>query len=89
YLNSNKCGQYVNTEILAAELRKIYSADYGRRKRNAFRIQVEKVIGIIKDEIKSTDLAILEDEYLTKKTKRDENDSETSMDTSDTDTEHP
>ncbi|KAL7987397.1 hypothetical protein Chor_006316 [Crotalus horridus] len=89
YLSSNKCGQYVNTEILAAELQKIYSADYGRRKRNAFRIQVEKVIGIIKDEVKSTDLAILEDEYLTKKAKRDENDSETSMDTSDTDTEHP
>ncbi|ETE66205.1 Nuclear valosin-containing protein-like protein, partial [Ophiophagus hannah] len=42
YLSSNKCGQYVNTEILAAELQKIYSADYGRRKRNAFRIQVEK-----------------------------------------------
>ncbi|KAM3853162.1 nuclear valosin-containing protein-like [Vipera latastei] len=89
YLSSNKCGQYVNTEILAAELQKIYSADYGRRKRNAFRIQVEKVIGIIKDEIKSTDLAILEDEYLTKKVKRDENDSETSLDTSDTDSEHP
>ncbi|XP_026535767.1 nuclear valosin-containing protein-like [Notechis scutatus] len=89
YLSSNKCGQYVNTEILAAELQKIYSADYGRRKRNAFRIQVEKVIGIIKDEIKSTDLATLEDEYFTKKAKRDENDSETSLDTSDTDTEHP
>ncbi|XP_070805489.1 nuclear valosin-containing protein-like isoform X1 [Pituophis catenifer annectens] len=89
YLSSNKCGQYVNTEILAAELQKIYSADYGRRKRNAFRIQVEKVIGIIKDEIKSTDLAIVEDEYFTKKAKRDENDSETSLDTSDTDTEHP
>ncbi|XP_026551470.1 nuclear valosin-containing protein-like isoform X2 [Pseudonaja textilis] len=89
YLSSNKCGQYVNTEILAAELQKMYSADYGRRKRNAFRIQVEKVIGIIKDEIKSTDLATLEDEYFTKKAKRDENDSETSLDTSDTDTEHP
>ncbi|XP_070590444.1 nuclear valosin-containing protein-like [Erythrolamprus reginae] len=89
YLSSNKCGQYVNTEILAAELQKIYSTDYGRRKRNAFRIQVEKVIGIIKDEVKSTDLAILEDEYVTKKAKRDDNDSETSLDTSDTDTEHP
>ncbi|XP_063160199.1 nuclear valosin-containing protein-like [Candoia aspera] len=89
YLSSNKCGQYVDTEILAAELQKIYSADYGRRKRNAFRIQVEKVIGIIKDELKSTDLATLEDEHLAKKAKSEENDSESSMDTSDTDTEHP
>ncbi|XP_007426351.1 nuclear valosin-containing protein-like isoform X1 [Python bivittatus] len=89
YLSSNKCGQYVDTEILAVELQKLYSADYGRRKRNAFRIQVEKIIGIIKDELKSADLATLEDEHLTKKAKREENDSESSMDTSDTDTEHP
>ncbi|CAI5770903.1 nuclear valosin-containing protein-like isoform X1 [Podarcis lilfordi] len=91
YLKSNKCGKYVDIGVLAAELQKTYSADYGRRKRNAFRIQVEKVFGIINDELKSEDLAALEDEHLVKKArhKREEDDSESCMDTSDTDTGLP
>ncbi|XP_062980185.1 nuclear valosin-containing protein-like [Elgaria multicarinata webbii] len=91
YLNSNKCGQYVDIGILAADLQKTYSADYGRRKRNAFRIQVEKVFGIINDELKSEDFSVLEDEHLAKKQrrKREEEDSESCMDTSDTDTDLP
>ncbi|XP_033000580.1 nuclear valosin-containing protein-like [Lacerta agilis] len=91
YLKSNKCGKYVDIGVLAAELQKTYSADYGRRKRNAFRIQVEKVFGIINDELKSEDLAALEDEHLSKKArhKGQEDDSESCMDTSDTDTGLP
>ncbi|XP_034967316.1 nuclear valosin-containing protein-like [Zootoca vivipara] len=91
YLKSNKCGKYVDIGVLAAELQKTYSADYGRRKRNAFRIQVEKVFGIINDELKSEDLAALEDEHLAKKArhKGEEDDSESCMDTSDTDTGLP
>ncbi|XP_061481055.1 nuclear valosin-containing protein-like [Rhineura floridana] len=91
YLRSNKCGQYVDIGILAAELQKTYGADYGRRKRNAFRIQVEKVFGIIKDELKSEDLATLEDEHLANKAKHkgEEDDSESCIDTSDTDTGLP
>ncbi|XP_053164142.1 nuclear valosin-containing protein-like isoform X4 [Hemicordylus capensis] len=89
YLSSNKCGQYVDIGILAADLQKTYSADYGRRKRNAFRIQVEKVFGIISSELKSEDLAAVEDEHLAKKArcKGEEDDSESCMDTSDTDIE--
>ncbi|XP_054835781.1 nuclear valosin-containing protein-like [Eublepharis macularius] len=91
YLSSNKCGQYVDIGILAADLQKTYSADYGRRKRNAFRIQVEKVFGIISKELKSEDLETVEDEHLAKKARHrgGKEDSESCMDTSDTDTEHP
>ncbi|XP_060101927.1 nuclear valosin-containing protein-like isoform X1 [Heteronotia binoei] len=91
YLSSNKCGQYVDIGILAADLQKTYSADYGRRKRNAFRIQVEKVFGIISKELKSEDLETAEHEHLAKKARHRESkdDSESCMDTSDTDTEHP
>ncbi|XP_077196592.1 nuclear valosin-containing protein-like isoform X1 [Paroedura picta] len=91
YLSSNKCGQYVDIGILAADLQKTYSADYGRRKRNAFRIQVEKVFGIISKELKSEDLEITEHEHLAKKARHrgGKEDSESCMDTSDTDTEQP
>nr|XP_060610175.1 nuclear valosin-containing protein-like [Anolis sagrei ordinatus] len=91
YLTSNKCGQYVDIRILAADLQKTYSADYGRRKRNAFRIQVEKVFRLINDELKTEDFAALEDEHLAKKARHtgEENDSESCLDTSDTETELP
>ncbi|KAF7254366.1 Nuclear valosin-containing protein-like [Varanus komodoensis] len=91
YLSSNKCGQYVDIGILAADLQKTYSADYGRRKRNAFRIQVEKVFGLINDELKTEAVAALEDEHLAKKArlKKDEDESESCVDTSDTDTDLP
>nr|KAF6395514.1 nuclear VCP like [Rousettus aegyptiacus] len=39
YLTSNRCGKYVDTGVLASDLQRMYSIDYGRRKRNAFRIQ--------------------------------------------------
>ncbi|XP_065256830.1 nuclear valosin-containing protein-like isoform X2 [Emys orbicularis] len=67
YLSSNKCGRYVDIGILAADLQKTYSAEYGRRKRNAFRIQVEKVFGIISNEREFEDLTTLENEHVAKR----------------------
>ncbi|KAB0374897.1 hypothetical protein FD755_013389 [Muntiacus reevesi] len=64
YLTSNRCGKYVDTGVLASDLQRMYSIDYGQRKRNAFRIQVEK------------DLADLEDEHLAKRARHGEEDNE-------------
>ncbi|KAB0341422.1 hypothetical protein FD754_018348 [Muntiacus muntjak] len=50
--------------------------DYGRRKRNAFRIQVEKVFSIISSEKEHKDLADLEDEHLAKRARHGEEDNE-------------
>ncbi|XP_051470152.1 nuclear valosin-containing protein-like [Apus apus] len=72
YLASRKCGQYVDIGILASDLQKAYSAEYGRRKRNAFRIQVEKVFGIISNEKEHEDLA-LEAEHLSKRARQEKN----------------
>uniref|UniRef100_A0A8B9F2G2 Nuclear VCP like n=1 Tax=Amazona collaria TaxID=241587 RepID=A0A8B9F2G2_9PSIT len=72
YLASGKCGQYVDIGILASDLQKTYSADYGRRKRNAFRIQVEKVFGIISNEKEREDLAGLEAEHVAKRARQQE-----------------
>ncbi|NWU48336.1 NVL protein, partial [Dromas ardeola] len=46
------------------------SAEYGRRKRNAFRIQVEKVFGIISNEKEREDLAVLEAEHVAKRARQ-------------------
>ncbi|XP_054050721.1 nuclear valosin-containing protein-like isoform X2 [Rissa tridactyla] len=72
YLASSKCGQYVDIGILASDLQKTYSAEYGRRKRNAFRIQVEKVFGIISNEKEREDLAVLEAEHVAKRARQHE-----------------
>ncbi|XP_050750196.1 nuclear valosin-containing protein-like isoform X1 [Gymnogyps californianus] len=72
YLASSKCGQYVDIGILASDLQKTYSAEYGRRKRNAFRIQVEKVFGIISNEKEREDLAVLEAEHVAKRARQQE-----------------
>ncbi|NXF57359.1 NVL protein, partial [Ciccaba nigrolineata] len=72
YLASSKCGQYVDIGILASDLQKTYSAEYGRRKRNAFRIQVEKVFGIISSEKEREDLAVLEAEHVAKRARQQE-----------------
>uniref|UniRef100_A0A452I5P2 Nuclear valosin-containing protein-like n=1 Tax=Gopherus agassizii TaxID=38772 RepID=A0A452I5P2_9SAUR len=76
YLSSNKCGRYVDIGILAADLRKTYSAEYGRRKRNAFRIQVEKVFGIISNEREFEDLTTLENEHVAKRARRRQEENE-------------
>ncbi|KAM7050040.1 nuclear valosin-containing protein-like [Molossus nigricans] len=76
YLTSNRCGKYVDTGVLASDLQRMYSIDYGRRKRNAFRIQVEKVFSIINSEKKHKDLTELEDEHLAKRIRKDEEDNE-------------
>ncbi|NXK46230.1 NVL protein, partial [Chauna torquata] len=54
-----------------------FSADYGRRKRNAFRIQVEKVFGIISNEKEHEDLTVLEAEHVAKKARHGQEKNET------------
>ncbi|XP_045838486.1 nuclear valosin-containing protein-like isoform X5 [Meles meles] len=76
YLTSNKCGKYVDIGVLACDLQRMYSIDYGRRKRNAFRIQVEKVFNIITSEKELKDLTELEDEHLAKRARQGEDDNE-------------
>ncbi|NXE24420.1 NVL protein, partial [Ardeotis kori] len=49
-----------------------FSVEYGRRKRNAFRIQVEKVFGIISNEKEREDLAVLEAEHVAKRARQQE-----------------
>nr|XP_011733707.1 nuclear valosin-containing protein-like isoform X1 [Macaca nemestrina] len=53
-----------------------FSIDYGRRKRNAFRIQVEKVFSIISSEKELKNLTELEDEHLAKRARQGEEDNE-------------
>uniref|UniRef100_A0A8B9PG94 Nuclear valosin-containing protein-like n=1 Tax=Apteryx owenii TaxID=8824 RepID=A0A8B9PG94_APTOW len=77
YLTSGKCGQYVDIGVLASDLQKTYSAEYGRRKRNAFRIQVEKVFGIISNEKGREDLAVLEAEHVAKRARQEQEKNET------------
>ncbi|XP_039739248.1 nuclear valosin-containing protein-like isoform X2 [Pteropus medius] len=76
YLTSNRCGKYVDTGVLASDLQRMYSIDYGRRKRNAFRIQVEKVFSIITSEKELKNLTELEDEHLAKRARPGEEDNE-------------
>ncbi|XP_046535332.1 nuclear valosin-containing protein-like isoform X1 [Equus quagga] len=76
YLTSNRCGKYVDTGVLASDLQRMYSIDYGRRKRNAFRIQVEKVFSIISSEKELKDIRELEDEHLAKRARQGEDENE-------------
>ncbi|KAM6166957.1 nuclear valosin-containing protein-like [Erethizon dorsatum] len=85
YLTSNRCGKYVDTGVLASDLQRMYSMDYGRRKRNAFRIQVEKVFNIISSEKEFKNLIELEDEHLTKRARRGKEDDECTKSSSDGD----
>ncbi|XP_042645502.1 nuclear valosin-containing protein-like isoform X2 [Tyto alba] len=85
YLASSKCGQYVDTGVLASDLQKTYSAEYGRRKRNAFRIQVEKVFGIISNEKEREDLAALEAEHVAKRARQQEKNETSASATDDSD----
>ncbi|NXA90986.1 NVL protein, partial [Melanocharis versteri] len=85
YLASSKCGQYVDIGILASDLQKTYSVDYGRRKRNAFRIQVAKVFEIISNEKECEDLALLESEHVAKRARQQEKNETTGSGTDDSD----
>ncbi|XP_022364131.1 nuclear valosin-containing protein-like isoform X2 [Enhydra lutris kenyoni] len=85
YLTSNKCGKYVDIGVLASDLQRMYSIDYGRRKRNAFRIQVEKVFNIITSDKELKDLTELEDEHLAKRARQGEDDNEYTESCSDDD----
>nr|XP_008526835.1 PREDICTED: nuclear valosin-containing protein-like isoform X1 [Equus przewalskii] len=76
YLTSNRCGKYVDTGVLASDLQRMYSIDYGRRKRNAFRIQVEKVFSILSSEKELKDIRELEDEHLAKRARQGEDENE-------------
>ncbi|XP_069464745.1 nuclear valosin-containing protein-like isoform X4 [Ambystoma mexicanum] len=70
YLSSNRCGSYVDIGIMSADLQQTYSVDYGRRKRNAFKIQVEKVFQVISREKERLDSSLLEDEHLSKRARQ-------------------
>ncbi|NXK86790.1 NVL protein, partial [Formicarius rufipectus] len=50
-----------------------FSAEYGRRKRNAFRIQVAKVFEVISNEKQREDLAVLEAEHVAKRARQEKN----------------
>ncbi|KAM8818568.1 nuclear valosin-containing protein-like isoform 1-T1 [Rhynchonycteris naso] len=84
YLTSNRCGKYVDTGVLASDLQRMYSIDYGRRKRNAFRIQVEKVFSIISSE---KELENLKDGHLAKRAKQGQEDNEYAESYSDDDSD--
>lgn len=70
YLTSNRCGNYVDIGVMTADLQRMYSVDYGRRKRNAFKIQVEKVFQVISSEKQPIDLALLEEDHLSKRARQ-------------------
>nr|KAF6302579.1 nuclear VCP like [Pipistrellus kuhlii] len=87
YLTSNRCGKYVDPGIMASDLQRMYSIDYGRRKRNAFRIQVEKVFSIITSEQELKNVTELEDEHLAKRPRQGEEDNEYTESYSDDDSD--
>ncbi|XP_036439248.1 nuclear valosin-containing protein-like isoform X2 [Colossoma macropomum] len=70
YLKS-KNSQYVDIAGMAADLQHQFRMDYGRRNRTAFRIQVEKVHGVICSE---SGLSTLEDKHLAKRARRSQDD---------------
>ncbi|XP_051880314.1 nuclear valosin-containing protein-like [Pristis pectinata] len=77
---SNSNSRYVDIGVLAADLQRQYSMDYGRRKRNVFRIQVEKVYQLI-----SSKALDYEEEHLAKRARQshDDHGSEVIIDSSD------
>ncbi|NWW73647.1 NVL protein, partial [Climacteris rufus] len=68
-----------------------FSADYGRRKRNAFRIQVARVFEIISNEKEREDLAVLESEHVAKRARQQEQNETigSATDDSDDDDDYP
>lgn len=70
---SNSSSQYVDLAFLASDLQRQYSMDYGRRKKTAFRMQVEKVYRLISSEVLD-----FEEEHLAKRARpsRDEDGAE-------------
>uniref|UniRef100_A0A8B9L0H1 AAA+ ATPase domain-containing protein n=1 Tax=Astyanax mexicanus TaxID=7994 RepID=A0A8B9L0H1_ASTMX len=70
YLKS-KNSQYVDIAEMAADLQRQYRMEYGRRNRIAFRIQVEKVHGVLCSE---SGLSSLEDRHLAKRARRSQED---------------
>uniref|UniRef100_A0A8C8CVQ0 AAA+ ATPase domain-containing protein n=1 Tax=Oncorhynchus tshawytscha TaxID=74940 RepID=A0A8C8CVQ0_ONCTS len=67
----NQSGQYVDITSMAHDLQRLYRMDYGRRNKTAFRIQVEKVHGVICDESGLNDL---ENKHLAKRARHSEKD---------------
>uniref|UniRef100_A0A8C7Q2H3 Nuclear VCP like n=1 Tax=Oncorhynchus mykiss TaxID=8022 RepID=A0A8C7Q2H3_ONCMY len=68
---SNQSGQYVDITSMAHDLQRLYRMDYGRRNKTAFKIQVEKVHGVICDESGLNDL---ENKHLAKRARHSEKD---------------
>ncbi|XP_024280541.1 nuclear valosin-containing protein-like isoform X1 [Oncorhynchus tshawytscha] len=87
---SNQSGQYVDITSMAHDLQRLYRMDYGRRNKTAFRIQVEKVHGVICDESGLNDL---ENKHLAKRARHSEKDagdgSSNMDDTTDSDEDLP
>nr|XP_015218224.1 PREDICTED: nuclear valosin-containing protein-like [Lepisosteus oculatus] len=90
---SSRGSPYVDLAAAAAELQRMYSTEYGRRKRNAFRIQIEKVYAAICNE---TDITALENEHLAKRARHsqqadgeDKSFTDDTTDTEDDQLEHP
>ncbi|XP_010890577.1 nuclear valosin-containing protein-like [Esox lucius] len=83
---SNHSGQFVDIMSMAQDLQKLYRMEYGRRNKTAFRIQVEKVHGLICDESGLTDL---ENKHLAKRARHNQKDAgegfSNSEDTTDSD----
>ncbi|KAG2467024.1 NVL protein, partial [Polypterus senegalus] len=63
--------EYVDLVGVAADLQRMYSMEYGRRKRNAFRIQVERAYNSICNEADSTSL---ENDHLIKRARHSQGD---------------
>ncbi|KAJ8014155.1 hypothetical protein DPEC_G00037310 [Dallia pectoralis] len=87
---SNHSGQYVDIMSMAHDLQKLYRMDYGRRNKTAFKIQVEKVHGLICEESGLTDL---ENKHLAKRARHNQKDAgdgfSDSNDTTDSDEDLP
>ncbi|XP_041107385.1 nuclear valosin-containing protein-like [Polyodon spathula] len=60
----NSTSPFTDMSVMTADLQRMYRTDYGRRKRSAFRIQLEKVHTVLCSE---SDLSALEGEHLAKR----------------------
>ncbi|KPP67594.1 hypothetical protein Z043_113794, partial [Scleropages formosus] len=90
YLSTHD-SQYVDLVTVAADLQKLYRMDYGRRNKTAFRIQVEKVYGVICGE---SGIVGLENKHLAKRARHSQDpemddDSDTDKNSSDSEADVP
>ncbi|KAJ8248497.1 hypothetical protein GJAV_G00242660 [Gymnothorax javanicus] len=77
---SSQTSRYVDIGAMAEDLQRLYRMDYGRRNKTAFRIQVEKVHGVICSEAGVTDL---ESKHLSKRARHSQEADEDGVNLSD------